>query len=85
MARQNQGGSHGGRGRGFAGMDAQQQREIARKGGAASAATQARDARGRFGGSSNAGRGASSGTGQSQNVGQGTSRTVGGNQGGMGR
>lgn len=38
----------GGGGRGFAAMDDQQQREIARKGGSASAASQGRDERGRF-------------------------------------
>jgi general stress protein YciG len=44
----------GGGGRGFAAMDDRQQREIARKGGSASAASQGRDERGRFTGDSSA-------------------------------
>ncbi len=47
-------------GRGFAAMDDRQQREIARKGGSASAAAQGRDERGRFTGDS-AKRGSASG------------------------
>jgi general stress protein YciG len=40
----------GGRERGFAAMDAAKQREIARKGGQASARSQVRDEQGQFGG-----------------------------------
>ena len=56
-------------GRGFAAMDQEKQREIARKGGAASARSQTRDEQGQFGGSrSHAGSGQGSGgqTGMSQ-------------------
>jgi len=53
------GGSTGSDDRGFAGMDDQQQREIARKGGEASARSQDRDDQGQFtgnqGGSGNTG------------------------------
>jgi hypothetical protein len=55
--RSNQGGSSRSRGsrgggseRGFAAMDAAKQREIARKGGQASARSQVRDEQGQFGG-----------------------------------
>jgi len=44
----NQGGGSSGDNRGFAGMDDDQQREIARKGGEASARTQDRDDQGQF-------------------------------------
>jgi hypothetical protein len=43
-------GSRGGSQRGFAAMDAAKQREIARKGGQASARSQVRDEQGQFGG-----------------------------------
>jgi hypothetical protein len=69
----NRGGGSQGRGRGFAGMDEDQQRDIARKGGEASSASQRRDERGRFEGnggsrsrSASASRSGSSSRGRSQ-------------------
>jgi len=47
----NQGNRSGGSRRGFAAMGADEQRQIARKGGQASARTQRRDAQGQFAGS----------------------------------
>jgi hypothetical protein len=47
----NQGNRSGGSRRGFAAMGAEEQRQIARKGGQASARTQRRDAQGQFAGS----------------------------------
>lgn len=60
--------------RGFAAMDQEKQREIARKGGAASARSQTRDEQGQFGGSRN-----QAGTGQ------GSRGAAGMGQGGMGQ
>ncbi len=51
-AASNQGGGSGGDNRGFAGMDDQQQRDIARQGGETSANTQDRDEQGQFSGKS---------------------------------
>jgi hypothetical protein len=48
----NGGGQHGKSHRGFAAMDDEQQRRIARKGGQASARSQKRDAQGQFAGNS---------------------------------
>ncbi len=58
--RGNQGSQGGSRGRGFASMDDDQQRQIARKGGQASAKSQTRDAQGQFAGSRGSGRTGSS-------------------------
>jgi len=49
--RRTTGSPSGSRGRGFASMDDEQQRQIARKGGQASARAQVRDAQGQFAGS----------------------------------
>jgi hypothetical protein len=77
----NQGGGNSGSSsdRGFAGMTDEEQREIARKGGDASARSQTRDEQGQFdgkresGGSGSRG-GSSSGSGGSSNRGGGSSR-----------
>ena len=57
------GGRGGGSERGFAAMDAAKQREIARKGGQASARSQVRDQQGQFGGKRQGGTQGSSGSG----------------------
>ncbi len=88
--RGNQGSSQGGsRGRGFASMDDDQQRQIAKKGGQASARSQKRDAQGQFAGSTGSG-GSSSGSSRSSRGGsrgsnQGGGNSRGGNQGGSNR
>jgi hypothetical protein len=80
----NQGG--GSSDRGFAGMDDQQQREIARKGGESSADSQTRDEQGQFKGSrgsggSQSGGGSQSRGGSSNSGGSGGSGSSGGSGG----
>jgi hypothetical protein len=58
----NQGNRSGGSRRGFAAMGADEQRQIARKGGQASARTQRRDAQGQFAGSDGSSSRSSGGT-----------------------
>jgi hypothetical protein len=58
----NKQGGQRGDGRGFAGMDDDQQREIASKGGEASARSQERDVQGQFAGSKSGGPGSSGGS-----------------------
>jgi hypothetical protein len=79
----NQGGSSRGRGsrgggreRGFAAMDAAKQREIARKGGQASARSQVRDEQGQFGGKREGG--SRSATGSASRTGTGSTMRGGG-------
>jgi len=82
--RGNQGNNQGGsRGRGFASMDDDQQRQIARKGGQASARAQTRDSQGQFAGSR--GSGSSSGSRSSGSSGGSRGSGRGGNQGGSNR
>ena len=88
--RGNQGNNQGGsRGRGFASMDDDQQRQIARKGGQASARAQSRDAQGQFAGSRGTGGAGSSGgsraSGNSGSSGSSRGSNRGGNQGGSNR
>ena len=59
----NQGNRSGGSRRGFAAMGAEEQRQIARKGGQASAKTQRRDAQGQFAGSDGSGSRSTRGSG----------------------
>ena len=61
----NQGNQRSSSDRGFAGMDDRQQREIASKGGKASASEQRRDDQGQFAGSSGSSRTGSKGGGRS--------------------
>ena len=65
----NQQGSSGQGGRGFAGMDEDQQREIARQGGEASARSQSRDQDGQFAGKRGSSRSGGSSGGSSRSGG----------------
>jgi hypothetical protein len=69
--------------RGFAAMDQEKQREIARKGGAASARSQTRDEQGQFGGSRSQGGTSQGGTSQG-GTSQGGMSQGGGNRGRQG-
>ena len=72
-------GTRGGSRRGFAAMGDAEQREIARKGGQASARSQRRDAQGQFAGSGGSGSRAASSGGRSNGGRSGGSSSRGGN------